>query len=293
MEPGVVSVGFPDDEQHKGFVSRYAARYRLPWAIVDINRRLFESADIIKYARFCLLWNGHQGATADAALLCRRRGIPIAFYEWGLLPQKSTFLCDTQGFCGDSSLCRPPAWVTDDDMLRLRLARSELQRKYPIRPSLKPLLVMQIENDTQILYNTDVRTMQEFIDDVQARMPGVSFAVRPHPKSKAVRTLPDGWEVDTEPDFLGRAARSPLVVGLTSTCLVEAAVLGVPVLALGDHPLARVFGGQRDRVLAGYLASRVNRDADDPSMVLERQNVRPLGCSRIIPPMLPHLPTLS
>jgi hypothetical protein len=67
-------------------------------------------------------------------------------------------------------------------------------------------------------------------------------------------------------------------VGITSTTLFEAAILGVPVVALGDHPLRLRRPDEVDRVLAGALALRVNRSDGDLGAVLDRFNVRPL-CS--------------
>jgi hypothetical protein len=52
------------------------------------------------------------------------------------------------------------------------------------------------------------------------------------------------------------------VVGITSTCLLEAAVLGVPVEAWGDHPLKTHPPHMHDRVAAGALALSVPRGGD-------------------------------
>jgi len=65
-------------------------------------------------------------------------------------------------------------------------------------------------------------------------------------------------------------------VGITSTCLYEAAILGVPVVALGDHPLRLQPKHLQDRVLAGVLALRIDRESGDLGSVLDRFGIRPL-----------------
>jgi len=67
-----------------------------------------------------------------------------------------------------------------------------------------------------------------------------------------------------------------VVIGITSTCLYEAAILGVPVVALGDHPLRLQPKYLHERVLAGALALRVDRETGNLADVLDRFGIRPL-----------------
>src|SRR5262249_6827496 len=159
--------------------------------------------------------------------LCRRRGIPVCYLEWGILPQSTTFLVDPFGFCSDSILAKDLSWVTDEDMKRLRRVRKQLQAEYPRKKSNDVLAVLQIENDTQILYFSPYRNMEEFIADVEAMYPTGRIIARPHPRSTAKRSFRRA-AVKSKGDFLEAASKAGVVVGITSTCLYEAAILGVP-----------------------------------------------------------------
>src|SRR5690606_33125721 len=175
-------------------------------------------------------------STALAAELCRKRGIPHFFFEQGMLPQSASFFVDPKGFCGDSVLNGDLSWVTDADMERLHAKRAELQKKYPLNNEGFILAPLQIHNDSQVLYYSQYKNMDEFITDVESLYHDDRIVARPHPKGGKKHTFARAEEV-FEGDFLAWAARSKEVVCITSTCLYEAAILGVPVTAFGDHPL--------------------------------------------------------
>jgi hypothetical protein len=222
-----------------------------------------------------VIWNGLQYGTPLATRLCRRRGIPVCYLEWGILPQSNTFLVDPCGFCADSILAKDLSWVTKEDVKRLHQVRAELQERYPLRPGKNVLAVLQIENDTQVLYFSPYRNMEEFISDVEGMYPTGRIVARPHPRSSATRSFTRA-KVKGGGEFLEAAAKSGVVVGITSTCLYEAAILGVQVVALGDHPLRLQPRHLHERVLAGALALRIDRSDGDLGPVLDRFGIRPL-----------------
>lgn len=260
-------------------VRRHAAAYGL--GVVKLSRRnpvRIESV-ALKNASFVWVWNGFHDNSAQFREVASRMGIPFALCEWGLLPQDKTFSIDPSGFCGWSSMNGDLSWVNRADMKRMEDARHELHRQHPEREDGYVLVTLQIASDTQILYNTPYRTMQEFIDHVEGIFPGERLIFRPHPKDQTnyrVRGL--NAKVSRDGGFMDVLAGARSVVGLTSTCLLEAAVYGKPVLALGDCPLRRHAPRNHDRVAAGSLALRVVRANADPSPVLERFGLRPLGC---------------
>src|SRR6185369_11159350 len=131
------------------------------------------------------------------------------------------------------------------------------------------------ENDTQILYFSPYRNMEEFIADVETMYPTGKLIARPHPRSTAKRAF-RRTKVDKEGEFLEAASKAGVVVGITSTCLYEAAILGVPVVALGDHPLRLQPKHLHERVLAGVLALRIDREKGDLGPILYRFGIRPL-----------------
>lgn len=101
------------------------------------------------------------------------------------------------------------------------------------------------------------------------------IVARLHPNSSAKRWFPRA-KVGGAGDFLEAASKAGVVVGITSTCLYEAAILGVPVVALGDHPLRLQPKHLHDRVLAGVLALRIDRQTGDLGPALDRFGICPL-----------------
>lgn len=256
------------------FIRRYAKDEGKPYRFVGIHDDFWKSADIVKRASLVFIWNGRQHSSPLAAELCRSRGIPHCFFEWGMMPQSSTFFVDPRGLHDRSVLMDSLAWVSESDIKTMLEVRSSLQAEHPLKPNGSVLVPLQIENDTSILYTTPYTTMADFIDDIGRMFPNQDIVIRPHPKSKAVRKSRNPRHtIERAGDFLPAAARASAVVGLTSTTLTEAAILGVPTFALGDCPMRRHRSS--DRLLAGYWALRVPRSGS-PREVLERFNVRPL-----------------
>jgi hypothetical protein len=264
-----------DDELEAGVVRRYAESRGYLYRYVGLKDELFEVASVIKYASMAVIWNGLQAGAPLGTRMCRRRGIPVCYMEWGLLPQSMTFSIDPCGFCGDSILAKDLSWVTSADMGRLYQVRSELRERHPLQEGDHALAALQIENDSQILYFSPYRSMREFVADVEAMYPSWGIIARPHPNSPEKRSFGRA-EVDDGGIFLDAAARAGVVIGITSTCLYEAAILGVPVVALGDHPLRLQPKHLHDRVLAGALALRIDRETGDLGSILDRFAIRPI-----------------
>jgi capsule polysaccharide export protein KpsC/LpsZ len=270
----IVHFGY-DNKLETSLVYRYAEKLGYIYKWESIGSNLFNASTTLKYASMAVIWNGLQAGSSLATRICRRRGIPVCYIEWGLLPQAGTFLVDPYGFCGDSILAKDVSWVTDSDMERLYNFRSKLQKLYPLQQQGHVLATLQIENDTQVLYYSPYRNMEEFIYDVENMYPTSKIIARPHPRSSVERFFSRA-EVRSEGDFFFAASKASVVVGITSTCLYEAAILGVPVVALGDHPLRLQPKHLHDRVLAGVLALRVDRENGDLSMILNRFGIKPL-----------------
>jgi hypothetical protein len=270
----VVHFGF-NNQPETDLIRRYAEQRGYEYRWEGLKNDLFQTASVLKYASMAVIWNGLQHGTSLATRLCRRRGIPVCYVEWGLLPQADTFLIDPCGFCGDSILARDLSWVTEADLARLREVRAQLQQRYPLQRGGHVLAVLQIENDSQTLYFSPYRNMEEFVADVEGMYPTGRIVARPHPKSPAKRTFGRA-EVEAGGDFLAAACQAGVVVGITSTCLYESAILGVPVMAVGDHPLRLQPKHLHERVLAGVLALRVDRATGDLGAVLDRFGIRPL-----------------
>lgn len=265
---------------------RLAADYGLGYKVVDMvsekqtgkQSAWVRMVGLAKDAKFILIWNGMQHRGGLFTELAKSYGIPHAYLEYGMLSQDKSLFVDPDGFNGRSRLCKELSWVTNEDLEHLRRTREDLQRRHPIGDDGYVLITLQIEKDTQILYNSRYRTMKEFVRYITQFFKGSRVVVRPHPTGGADLD-PGDFEVSREGNFLDVAARATAVVGLTSTCLFEAGVLGKPVLALGDHPLAAHAPRDHERVLAGALALRIPRAQPRIAPIFERFGIRPIGCN--------------
>lgn len=249
------------DEPYQAVPRLMAEDYGLKFEAVarrpegDVRETLYRK---LHKAAFVLIWNGMHDLTPLVVEYCRAQGVPHAFFEYGMLPQHETFFVDPDGFCGRSRLCRDLGWVTQDDLDRLTRRREKLRLVHPESDNGDILVPMQIFMDTQIVFNTPYRKMGDFIDHLLAIFPRDQLLIRPHPKGQ-VDYSKYPVRVDTRRAFLEACSKSHCVVGLTSTCLMEAAVYGKPVMALGDCALRAHAVHEHDRVAAGALALTVSR----------------------------------
>jgi len=255
---------------------RYASVYGLRLRTIPRNEFLYNCDGLLRDAAFAVIWNGEQGNTGACADYCRAKRVPHCFLELGLLPQHKTYLIDRRGFCGRSSLCGDLGWVTPTDMAQMRREREALLRRHRRAPDGSVLVPLQVPNDTQVFYHWSGRTMQDLVQQVESMYPGREIVFRPHPKitDNSRLILGPRSSLRAEGLFLDQAARASVVVGVTSTCLYEASLLGVPTVALGDHPLRA--HRDHERVLAGLLAHRFDSNGS-PWNIMERFSVRPLG----------------
>jgi hypothetical protein len=266
----LVHVAYNNKQEIK-LIEKLAESYGLNYHKVDLAESTFKTGDYIKYAKLVVIWNGMQQLGPLVTNLCDMRQIPKFYIEWGMLPQKETYFIDPTGFCGKSILCKDISWVNENDLLKLYETRLDLQDKYPISDEGYILVPLQIENDTQILQFTKYRNMKEFIRDIEYMYPNSKIIVKAHPQSTAKRQF-DRAVVTEQKDFMLLASKASLIVGLTSTTLYEAGILGKPVVALGDHPLNSNDLYNRDKVLAGILALNINRENGDIRSILDRFN---------------------
>jgi hypothetical protein len=272
--PFVVHCGF-NNERETNLVKKFASDYGCEYWWEGIKNEIFKSADKIKYASFAVIWNGYQHTSMSVTKICELRGIPKCYIEWGMLPQSDNFFIDPLGFCGQSILCKDLSWVDKKDMEALCLKREYMQKQYPRDDGGYVLVPLQIENDTQVLHNSPYNNMEEFVSHVESMYPNSTIIVKPHPKSPTKRTFNRAHSTD-EKDFLKLASNASVVVSISSTTLYESAILGVPVVALGEHPIRLNKKDKLDKVLAGALALNIDRSSGSIKSVLDRFNIKPI-----------------
>jgi UDP-N-acetylglucosamine 2-epimerase len=233
-----------------------------------------------------VIWGGNQCYGPLVTKLCETKGIPKIYIEWGMLPQSENFLVDPCGFCGDSILNYNLDWIEERDMNQLYNKREQLQKIYPIENHEYILVPMQLNNDTQVLYYTKYKNMNDFIEDLLLMYPNNKIILKPHPKAGIdPNALYDSLKnnikhdnlsiADKNQNFMELASKAMFIVGLTSTTLYESAILGKNVITMGNHPL-KTFHNQTDKVLAGALALNINRSTGNLKSILDRFNIKPL-----------------
>lgn len=258
-----------DLKEHHNWIKPWAEKHGRDYEFIKLDWDFYRKcAPRLKRASFVVIWNGCQTNARNGTALCESMQIPHCYFEWGVQPQKETFLVDLEGMVNRSMLMKPLGWVSQKDIDTYEAGMAPIREKYPLAPEKGRILVpMQIENDTQVLYSGHWRNMAELVEYVEHLYPNHEIVIRPHPKSgnqfdfKPTR----GGNVvieakDTCQDFLEAARRSDVVVGLNSTSLVEAAMLGVNTIALADCPLRAQPFRHRQRLLAGYWALRSYRN---------------------------------
>jgi hypothetical protein len=235
-----------------------------------------------KYARLISLWNGSLCCGPLFTRLCKEKKIPRCYLEWGMLPQESHIFFDPLGFAGDSIMNHDVSWVTQDDLDNLARKRQELQGWYELEDEGYIIVPLQKENDTQILYHTPYMSMDEFVEDVIRLYPRNKIVVKPHPKDEAIQEFMARWSGDNRvsiapayADFLRLASKASLVVGLTSTTLYEAGILGKPVISLARHPLSMHSPHDKEHVLAAALALNLDSTTGDLKPLLDRFDIKP------------------
>ncbi|NBU73075.1 MAG: hypothetical protein EBS53_16815 [Bacteroidetes bacterium] len=280
----------------KNFALEYELEYRHE-GISELSQKnikypiavFWDFVNQIKYTNFVVIWNGMQCYGPLITKLCNEKNIPKCYIEWGMLPQSDNFFIDPLGFCGDSILNYDLSWINNSDIEYLYYQRSLLQSKYTIDDKNYILIPLQIENDSQILYYTKYKNMYEFIVDVIKEYPKYKIIIKTHPKNnfnkyfiswndnytKLVSSDRISIVNDKSISFMELAASSSLVIGLTSTTLYEAGILGKKIISIGKHPL-NTTKNNIDKVLAGALVLNIDRRTGNLKSILDRFHIKPL-----------------
>ncbi len=287
IRPYIVQWGTRNEEKLRT-LERYAEAYGCDIRHFNQNEVLAQRAGEMKHARMAFVWNGMQAHAPLVHSMMQQRGIPVVFFEFGIphagYKQRQTMMYDLSGFCGSSFLNRPLHWVVEDDYDRLNAERIRRRQECPRRDDGYILILLQIQNDTQVVHHSPFDSMQDFVEFVITRFPDDRFRIRVHPMAGEQRRPYMRFESDRirittaadttlDEDIAGCVS----AIGISSTALYEAAIYGVPVLALGDHPL-RTHMRDQERCAAAALAMTLPINGDGLTSMLERHGVRPLGC---------------
>lgn len=202
------------------------------------------------------IWNGsYPGPPAEAVKMLRDQKCKMVFMEVGWFPQGQYLYFDSEGTCGACSLFKDPLeWLKASDFERLDRMRTEYREGREMEDRGYVLVPLQVPDDQQIRKWSPYRWMGAFVTDTRERFKGKKVIFRRHPKdSRSYDDLDLGDE--GRGNLKDLIAGASLVYGINSTVLLEASLMGKPVVSIGKSFLS--IGQSREHALAALLARQV------------------------------------
>ena len=207
------------------------------------------------------MWNGNLPVHSIIKRAATRGGIPFSIVECCWFPQSKYYHIDRSGINAKSSLIEDDlSWVTDDHVKRMKKFAGEYLSgrrhsgidKYVLCP-------LQLESDTNIVEHSPFKKMQHFVDFVDDKFRGKRIVFKTHPKRDSVRIRTKS-EIVRGGCFLDLAKDAELVCGINSTCLLEATMMNVPVIHLGDGIL-KPNSHQKRKLIAALIQKQIPVDS--------------------------------
>ena len=187
-----------------------------------------------------LTWNDIAWYEREAIPKLRER-YKVMVVENGWLPQAgNVYLLETNAFASRELEEGFEKFIPDDrDISPSKIGyevKYTLDRPYVFVP-------LQLESDTSQFFSPHFKTMQSFVDFIAVTSKGVPVVIKEHPK-KEVRVASHAancvlYEGPRTTHELIAGAKA--VVGINSTCLIEALVFKKPVYAFGKSPGSHAF----------------------------------------------------
>lgn len=186
------------------------------------------------------LWNGQDNnrCYTPAKKICKEKNIPCYFLEVGYFPQRKFFTIDSKGINATSELMEDDlSWINDYHINKMNQKRIDyigdrkrINKGYVFVP-------LQVEADSNIILHSPFKDMQSFINHVEEKFKGEKIIFKQHPREK--KKFKSSFEILYEGDHLDLILGAKCVYGINSTVLLEAALLDVPVEAIGEGFLKR------------------------------------------------------
>jgi len=188
-------------------------------------------------------------------------GIPMSYYENGILPARANQFVDRKGVLGHSSFCQNISWVGQKEMDELvewkdwylkELGISEEESVWSGGDYIFCPMQCHWDANFCVLNGwspfTGKNAMTDFMNEIQDKNPNEKIIFRCHPADmkafedykELVRDgneiLPSNWANKVsqhEPELIRLMLRSNKVIGVNTTCLLQSCLLQVPTEALG------------------------------------------------------------
>ena len=206
------------------------------------------------------IWNGNGEVDGYAYRVSKEHDIPYTFLESGFFPQKKYYTMDRKGVNAKSFLIDDTLdWVTQSHLNKLDSFRQGYfkGRRYNGGGGYV-LAPLQLEGDSSIQLHSPYKTMQAFIDHVEEEFPDKRIQFKAHPRDKNATSyqVNERNTLLVKADFLELAESAELVYGINSTTLLEAALLGAPVVSIGDGFL-KSHKDQVEKILAAIIDMQI------------------------------------
>jgi hypothetical protein len=216
----------------------------------------------VKGCSHLFMWNGAEDCYQPVKRICDGAGVQWSVLEVGWFPQSRNWFIDPKGINGDASIMDDDlSWVGRDDFARLEKLRDEYLGDRRWEGSDYVLVPLQLEWDTNIILHSPYRSMQTFINHCEEKFRGERVIFKRHPLDRKNYST-KGSELITGGSFLDYASKAKLVYGINSTCLLEAALMGVPVTVIGNGYMMR-HEDDWERLLAALASKQIHVEEKD------------------------------
>lgn len=220
---------------------------------------------IIKKSHHVFMWNGEEDCYLPIKTICKKHKVGFSILEVGYFPQAGNFIVDRKGINAHSELMDDDlTWVGCEHLNNLDNLRNKyLCGKRYLGDKTYVLVPLQIESDTNIQLHSPCKSMQEFILKTEKCFPDRQIIFKIHPKDQKIN-----YKVDPKNrlvkngNILDYASHASLVYGINSTSLLESALLGAPVKAVG-YGFIQKHGNNLQQLLAALVDKQINVESKD------------------------------
>lgn len=221
------------------------------WKSDQFLKKQLKNTDLV------FMWGAAHWVYKPLVAECDKRGIPWHALEVAWFPQKHYYFTDPCGINGSASIMHDDlSWVGDAEFEKLAKLREEYLEGYKWKDGDYILVPLQVESDTNIIEHCQFDKLQQFIDHVETRFEGHRICFKKHPKETKVNDKLKTKHEWVDGSFLDLAQNAKLVYGMNSTCLLEAALMGVPVVAT-EACYLRAHESQTERLLAALASKQI------------------------------------
>jgi len=192
---------------------------------------------VVPRCHHVFIWNGNEDHYLLVKELCHRYHVPLTIMEVGYFPQKNYVIFDRKGINARSELMEDSLeWVDKNHINRSKeLSRVYVGSKKHTGKNLYILAPLQLASDTNIKNHSPFKSMQAFIDHTEMKFPDDKVVFKKHPLDKSSYTTKNpNNTIVANGDILMLAQDARLVYGINSTSLLEATLMNVPTIAIGE-----------------------------------------------------------